>query len=56
MIRDVDFPSFISAVIRKWMRDDYVDESEILKRQMSMRKFDATDADIKEMRMLVGGV
>ena len=52
MIRDVDFPAFISAVIRKWMRDDYLDEHDVLKRQMQMRKFDATDPDIKEMRAL----
>ena len=52
MIRDVDFPAFISAVMRKWMRDDFNDPNEMLKRQMGMRKFDATDPDIKEMRAL----
>ncbi len=52
MIRDVDFPAFISAVMRKWMRDDWTDPNEMLKRQMSMRKFDATDPDIREMRAL----
>ncbi len=52
MVRDVDFPAFISACIRKFMREDYVDSDEMLKRQMGLRKFDTSDPDIKEMRAL----
>ena len=53
MIRDVDFPAFISAIIRKWMKEDYADSEEMIKRQLGLRKFDATDPDIREMRALV---
>lgn len=53
MIRDVDFPSFISAVIYKWMREDFIDPEETLPRQLSLRKFDATDPDIRRMKALV---
>lgn len=52
MIRDVDFTSFLTAVIRKWMRDDFVDTEDILKRQMQMRKMDASDPDIRELKAL----
>ena len=54
MIRDVDFPAFINAVIRKWMKEDFTDPEEILKRQLSLRKFDNGDPDIREMKALVG--
>lgn len=53
MIRDVDFTAFISAVVRKWMKEDFVDPDEILKRQMGLRKFDNSDPDIREMKALV---
>ena len=53
MIRDVDFPAFITAVIRKWMKEDFPDPEEMIKRQLGLRKFDNTDADIREMRALV---
>ena len=53
MIRDVDFPSFISAVIYKWIREDFNDPEDTLPRQLSMRKFDATDPDIRRMKALV---
>ena len=52
MVRDVDFPAFISACMRKWMKDDWTDEEEVLKHQMSIRKFDTSDPDIKEMLSL----
>lgn len=54
MIRDNDFPAFICAVVRKWMRDDNTDPEEMLRRQLSMRKLDKNDPDIREMNALVG--
>ncbi len=53
MIRDVDFPSFISAIARKWMKEDFSDPDEIMRRQLGLRRFDATDSDIREMKALV---
>ncbi len=53
MIRDVDFPTFITAVIRKWIRDDYVDNDDILKRQLSLRHLDTSDPDVRELKSLV---
>lgn len=53
MIRDVDFIAFVSALVRKWMKEDFVDPEEILKRQLSLRKFDNNDADVREMKALV---
>ena len=53
MIRDVDFPAFISAIARKWMKEDFVDPEEIMRRQLGLRKFDASDPDIREMKALV---
>ncbi len=53
MIRDVDFPAFISAVVHKWMKEDFPDPSEMIKRQLGMRKFDTSDPDIREMLALV---
>lgn len=52
MIRDVDFPAFICACMRKWMKEDFTDPEEIVKRQLNMRRFDNSDSDIKEMRAL----
>ncbi len=53
MIRDNDFPAFINALVRKWMKDDFIDPEETLRRQLSMRKLDKTDPDIREMNALV---
>ena len=53
MIRDVDFPAFISALVRKWMKDDFVDPEDTLRRQLGLRKFDASDPEIREMKALV---
>lgn len=53
MIRDHDFPSFICAVVRKWMKDDNPDPEEMLRRQISLRKLDKTDPEIREMNALV---
>ncbi len=53
MIRDVDFPAFISAIARKWIKDDFDDPEEIMRRQLGLRKFDASDPDIREMKALV---
>lgn len=53
MIRDVNFPAFISALSRKWIKEDFVDEEEIIKRQLNLRRFDSTDPEIKEMKSLV---
>ena len=53
MIRDIDFVPFISAVLTKWMKEDFADPEDILRRQMDMRKFDATDPDIRRMKALV---
>lgn len=53
MIRDHDFPSFICAVVRKWMRDDNTDPEEMLRRQIGLRKLDKTDPEIREMNALV---
>ena len=52
MIRDVDFPSFISACIKTWIKEDFCDSDDLLKRQLSMRRFDNTDPDIKSMNAL----
>ena len=52
MIRDVDFPSFISACIKTWIKEDFSDPEDLLKRQMSMRRFDNTDPDIKALNAL----
>ena len=54
MIRDHDFPAFICAVVRKWMKDDNPDPEEMLRRQLSLRKLDKTDPEIREMNALVG--
>ena len=54
MIRDVDFPSFITACIKKWIKEDFSDTEDVLKRQLSMRRFDNTDPDIKAMNALAG--
>jgi len=53
MIRDNDFPAFISSLVRKWMIDDNTDPEETLRRQLGLRKFDNSDADIREMKALV---
>lgn len=53
MIRDNDFPAFITAIVRKWMKEDFIDPEEILRRQISLRKLDATDPDIREMKAVV---
>ena len=53
MIRDVDFPAFIMACIKKWMKDDFKDNDEILQKHLSMRKLDDSDPDIKMMFSLV---
>lgn len=53
MIRDVDFPAFINAIARKWIKDDFSDPEEIMRRQLGLRKFDASDPDIREMKALV---
>ncbi len=53
MIRDVDFPAFISAISRKWIKEDFVDPEEIMRRQIGLRKFDATDPEIREMKAVV---
>ncbi len=53
MIRDVDFPAFITAVIRKWMKEDFIDPEGMVKRQMSLRKLDQTDVEIRELKALV---
>ena len=50
MIRDVDFPAFIGALTRKWMKDDFSDPEDTLRRQLELRKFDATDLEVREMR------
>lgn len=52
MIRDVDFPSFIGACLKKWIKEDFADPDDVLKRQLAMRRLDATDPDIKEMNAL----
>jgi len=49
MIRDVDFPSFIGALTRKWMKDDFTDPEETIRRQMELRRFDNSDPDIRQM-------
>ncbi len=53
MIRDLDFVPFISATLRKWMKEDFSDPEEIVRRQMEMRRFDATDPDIRQMKALI---
>ena len=53
MIRDHDFPAFICAVVHKWMKDDNPDPEEMLRRQLSLRKLDKTDPDVREMNALV---
>ena len=53
MIRDNDFPTFINALVRKWMKDDNPDPEETLRRQISLRKLDKTDPEIREMNALV---
>lgn len=53
MIRDVDFPTFVSALARKWMKDDFNDPEEIMRREIGLRKFDATDPEIREMKALI---
>lgn len=50
MVRDIDFVPFLSAVLTKWMRDDFTDPEEIVRRQLEMRKLDATDPDVRRMR------
>ncbi|MBO4906382.1 MAG: DEAD/DEAH box helicase [Bacteroidaceae bacterium] len=52
MIRDIDFPAFMTAVLRKWMRNDILDEDEIMRRQMQMRKLDDADPEIRELKAL----
>ena len=54
MIRDIDFPPFICALVRKWMKEDFTDPEETLRRQLGLRKLDNSDADIREMKALVG--
>lgn len=54
MIRDVDFPAFISACIKKWIKEDFSDPDDVLKHQLSMRKFDTSDPDIKALHALAG--
>lgn len=54
MIRDNDFPAFICAVVRKWMKEDNTDPEEMLRRQIGLRKLDKSDPDIREMNALVG--
>ncbi len=53
MIRDNDFAAFATAVITRWMRMDYVDTVGIMRRQMSLRKLDASDPDIRQLRSLM---
>ena len=53
MIRDHDFPAFICAVVRKWMKDDNPDPEEMLRRQLSLRKLDKTDPEVREMNAMV---
>ena len=53
MIRDVDFPAFLSAVLRKWMKEDIRDTEEMIARQLNLRKLDSTDPDVREMKSLV---
>ncbi|MCR4993922.1 MAG: DEAD/DEAH box helicase [Bacteroidales bacterium] len=53
MIRDVDFPAFIGAIARKWIKDDFEDPEEIMRREIGLRKFDSTDPDIREMKSIV---
>ena len=53
MVRDVDFPAFIGALTRKWIKEDFPDPEETLRRQLELRKFDATDAEVREMRSQV---
>lgn len=53
MVRDVDFPAFIGALTRKWMKEDFPDPEDTLRRQLDLRKFDATDIDVREMRAQV---
>ncbi len=53
MIRDMDFPAFLSAVLRKWMKEDIRDVEEMIPRQLNLRKLDSTDPDVREMKGLV---
>lgn len=53
MIRDVEFPAFMIALTRKWMKDDYTDPEETIRRQMELRRFDNSDPDIREMNAQV---
>ncbi len=54
MIRDVDFIGFLSALLRKWMKEDNIDPEETIQRQLGLRKFDPNDSDVREMKALVG--
>ncbi len=53
MIRDVDFPAFVTACIKKWMRDDYKDSEDILQRHISLRNLDSSDSDIRLVLSLI---
>ncbi len=53
MIRDLDFVPFISAAIKKWMKEDFSDPEEIIRRQMEMRRLDASDPDIRQLKALI---
>ncbi|MBO4801155.1 MAG: DEAD/DEAH box helicase [Bacteroidaceae bacterium] len=49
MIRDVDFPAFIGALTRKWIKDDFPDPEEMIPRQLEIRRPDNTDPDVRLM-------
>lgn len=53
MVRDLDFVPLLSALLTKWMKEDFTDPEGIISRQLDMRKFDPTDPDIRLMKALI---
>ena len=52
LVRDVDFPAFITAVIKRWLRDDYVDVEGMIYRQLQQRRLDHDSSDVRSLKAL----
>lgn len=53
MVRDIDFVPLVNALMHKWIKEDFTDPEEIIRRQMDIRKLDATDPDVRNMKALI---